>query len=68
MFFCMDLFLFCRRGFRFAFFSLHTLTLYFVHEMSAVLYLGLSSLKLKGDCVAVSQWMYFPSGHCENPS
>jgi len=39
-----------------------------VHDMSATLYPGLSSLELEGDCVAVPQWMYFPSGHCENPS
>ena len=36
-------------------------------NMSAALYPGLSSLELEGDCVAVPQWMYFPSGHCENP-
>jgi len=50
------------------FFSLHTLTLYFVHDMSEALYLGLSSLELEGDCVVVPQWMYFPSGHCKNPN
>jgi len=25
-------------------------------------------LRIRGDCVAVPQWMNFPSGHCENPS
>ena len=48
----MDLFV-LHAGFRFAFFSLHTLTLYFVHDMSATLYPGLSSLELERDSVVV---------------
>ena len=39
-----------------------------VYDMSGALYSGLSNFRIRGDCVAVSQWMYFPSGHCENPS
>jgi len=42
--------------------------LYFVHDTSAALYSGLSSIELEGGYVAVPQWMYFPSGHSENPS
>jgi len=50
-------------------FSLFTHSLlYFVYDMSGILYPGLSSLELEGDSVAVPQWMYFPSGHYENPS
>jgi len=46
---CLHFFwLFCRWGFRCAFFSLHTLTLYFVHDTSGALYLGMSSLELEG--------------------
>jgi len=50
------------------FFSLHRLNLYFVHDISVTLYSGLGSLELEGYCVVVPQRMYFPSGHCENPS
>ena len=39
-----------------------------VHDMSEALYLGLSNFRIRGDCVAVPRWMYFTSGHCENPS
>jgi len=27
---------------------------------------GSELFRIRGDCVAVPQWMYFPSGHCEN--
>jgi len=30
-----------------------------VHDMSDVLYPGLSNFRIRGDCVAVSWWMYF---------
>jgi len=41
---------------------------HYVHDLSGALYPGLSNFRSRGDCVVVSQWMYFPSGHCENPS
>jgi len=47
-------------------FSLHTHTFYLLHEWGPIP--GSELLRIRGDCVAVSQWMYFPSGHCENPN
>ena len=62
---CLVFLFVCRKGFEYALSSVHT---HCVHDMSEALYLGVSNFRIKGDCVTLSQWMYFPSGHCENPS
>jgi len=55
-----------RCGFRYALYSPFTHTFYSLHEWGPIPRSEL--LRIRGDCVAMSQWMYFPSGHCENPS
>ena len=47
-------------------FSLHINTFCSLNEWGPIP--GSELLRIKGDCVAVSRWMYFPSGHYENPS
>ena len=44
----------------------HTHTFCSLHERGPIL--GSKLLRIRGDCVVVPQWMYFPSDHCENPS
>ena len=39
-----------------------------VHDMSEALYPRLSTFRIRGDCVPMSQWMYVSSGRCENPN
>jgi len=53
-------------GYGYTLCSPFTLTFYSLHEWGPIP--GFELLRIRGDCVAVSQWMYFPSRHCENPS
>jgi len=53
-------------GFGYTLYSPFICTFCSLHEWGPIP--GFELLRIRGDCVAMSQWMYFPSGHCENPS
>ena len=44
----------------------HTHTFCSLHEWGPIP--GSELVKIRGDYVVVSQWMYFTSGYCENPN
>jgi len=71
--YCMCMFFFilvfgiiARCGFGYTLYSPFTHTFCSLYEWGFIP--GSELLRIRGDCVAVPQWMYFPSGHCENPN
>jgi len=57
--------LFCRWGFGYKCNPLsHTHTFCSLHEWGPIP--GSELLRIREDCVVVPQWMYLPTGHCEN--
>jgi len=52
-------------GFGYTLYSPFTHILCSLHEWDPILVSEL--LIIREDCVVVPRWIYFPSGHCENP-
>jgi len=66
MFFILVFGIIFKCGFGYTLYSPFTHTFCSLHEWGPIL--GSELLRIIWDYIVVPQWMYFPSGHCENPN